>query len=316
MKNSNLNLFSNVNARQKYKLCLVLLCSVLLSLISVISVYVQKKLVDSLNGYDAGGVCTAIFVIAVSSLASIAISGYVDIQKTLLSSETSKQIALVIYDKLKSVRLVELEDKETINLVNRIQTFIPTLSDNILNRLDVVFIVENMLTMVVVLTTIRWYFILIALAFTIPYFALIRTQGFENYRYEVENNTDSRKICYIFDLLTLRNYVKEIRIFRLKDYLQKYYSDLRKGLWANKKSLLWKHSLRTIFITLLKNLSLFICLMITGALIMDNMISLGNFMIVISGIQGVQSAIKELFMLYDKINKEALYKNDLKGFLN
>lgn len=317
MKSKQANRFlRKILGKNKWLFLVIILFSIFSAVISSASVFGEKILIDGISESNIKFAFFAVGILFATFLFSIFTEQASGIFQFKFSTNISEDFNKEIMEKMNRIELHQLENKENLDLIDRMQNIASILSKNTLNRINLLYHFNSLLAMAAIVATIRWYFIGIILVLAIPYYFLIKKQGFEQYRLEAENNTDSRKLTYLFNLLTIRNYAKEIRIFKLVPYLTEKYLKIRDRMWKKEKRLLWKHSLLTAFLTLFKNLALLICFSITCDLILSKETSLGSLLLIVSAAQGMMDSVNQILELLGEQKKQKLYVSDLERFFS
>ena len=310
-----LSMIAEIIGGQKKCLFFLFVFTVISSLLLSMSAYVDKEIVDSIQRFEKNKLLHWISFSVLVEVIVIAISNQLEVQKMEFSYRTSIQFTKKVIHKIKKIRFELLEDKKNLDLIERVYEQSEQFPDMIHQGIRLFSRITVVISYVSVLGTVSWYFSLITIGMTIPYFFMLKRQGFERYEQEVEISTDTRKIDYLFQVLSSREYQKEIKTFQLTTYLSEKYFNIRKKLWKKRKKLLVRHSLMAIVVTFIKNSSFLICMVLTCILIIRKETGLGSFMLVLSVIEGLRNSTLEILELFGDYNEKGFYLSDFYEFM-
>ncbi|MGB8453200.1 MAG: ABC transporter ATP-binding protein [Anaerocolumna sp.] len=294
---------------------------VLNSLIAPVVTWLFKLLVDEISSPEINKVLSnkIIYIIVLYMFLKIitealeVITSHISIK---MNYNINNEISKNVNRKLSKIELEELESPHIYDLLNRIQINISQGALNFINSIvSMITPLFSLLSYMVLLLSINIYFPIISLVATIPYLILVMNQGKDSYFQIVSQSKESRKLDYMYDIMTSREYAKEIRVFNLVDFLNKKTEDIRDNLWKEKYKLLLRYSLRGILIDILRNISLGICLFITCIDVLHDKTSIGNVMLVITSIQAITNNFSTLIGKIASVSKFSLYINDWIEFL-
>ena len=300
---------------QKKCLCLIVIGTIISSLFVSMSAYLDKEIVDSIQAFQKNKLLQWLILNFIVDVLLVLLSNQLEIKRAEFSYETSIQFTKKVIGKIKKLRFEVLEEKENLDRMERVYDQSEQVSDIIHQMIRLFSRITTVISYVIVLGTVAWYFPVITIILTVPYFVMLKKQGFERYEQEVEISTDTRKIGYLFQVLSRREYQKEIKTFALTSYLSNKYFALRKNLWDKRKKLLVRHSLMAIAVTFVKNSSFLICMGITCILIVKGKTSIGSFMLLISVIEGLRNSTVEILEILGSYNEKGLYLHDFYEFM-
>lgn len=302
--------------KSKILLLAMVISYLLVSILTSIIIYLQKVIIDVSLDVAFGDIVKIVFALIILSIIVQLLQKSSSVITYLFSSGITENFNSEVTKKLNTLSLETMEDKNNLDLIDRIQNMTSLLTENLFNSINLMSCIISFIGVAIVLSTVHWYFTCIVVVLSMPYFLLIRHQGFEQYRLEETTNTDTRKLLYLFDVLTVREYAKEVRTFKLREYLSDKYFELRQQLWVQKKALLIKYSIKTIFVTLLKNISLLVCLILTCYFIILGEETIGSLIMVISAVQNMMSQVNSIYTVIGKLHKQKFYLKDLDTFFN
>lgn len=226
----------------------------------------------------------------------------------------NNNLIVILNNKIKNIKLEELEDAKLYDYIDRVYKNIANAATSfisiVLGLLSPIMIIIGYFIAVV---KIKWYFPLIIIITSFPYFCMSLMRIKLNYNQEVELNKKTRQLEYFIDIMTNRKYVKEIRLFNLIDYLNKKIIVLREFIVKKRISLSIKFSLYGLLLSILRNIALCICLYITC---INNSEKVGSIILVIGAIQSIVNNVILLIEQISSIKQYNLYINDWEVFKN
>lgn len=216
-----------------------------------------------------------------------------------------------VNDKLSTIQLEEMENPETYDLIDRslseIATGITSFVQDILSFFQPII---SVITYSIILVQLNlWYPILIIIP-SIPFFYTSLLQGKEKYKQRTIQNREKRQSDYIKNIMTDRRYAKEIKLFRLTDYITHKFTSVNQKLNDEQIKLDIKQSVRMFIINVLRNIALGICLFLCAYDIIYHHRPMGDIHIVISAVNAVISNISNLIIQSTAINTIFYYLND------
>lgn len=233
-----------------------------------------------------------------------------------LKYDINREFTRQVNRKLSVISMEQLEDPSVYDLLDRVQSNVSKgILSYINNSLSVVLPVFSIISYIMLLLHINLYFPLIAVVASVPYLLLMNSQGQKSYFQTVEQSKPLRRLNYMYDILTNRRYAKEIRMFELIDYFNNRTEAIRRDLWKEKFRLLLSYTLGGAFIDLFRNIAMGICLFITCIGVLDNRMSIGDVMLVITSMQAITDGLSNMVNKISSMNNYTLYMEDLMDFL-
>ncbi|AOY75342.1 ABC transporter ATP-binding protein [Clostridium formicaceticum] len=297
---------------------LIIFINILISTKLALSTYYHKTIIDTVSKIPinmdlAFKTLFVLWILEIFILVFNELSAYI---KTIIKYRIDYTISKRITDKMAKIKVEVMENIEIYDLLDRVNSNVPTgIADTILLIIDVFLNIFKIISFSFVLINIKWYFPIVSILTSIPYLFVLSKQGFDTYIMQVAQNKNTRKLNYLFEILTNRVYSKEIRTFNLIDFLVEKIYKIRKTIWDEKIELIYKHSRWTIYINILKNISIGICLFITCIDVIQKRTSLGSVVLVISAIQNMIYSATFIMQYIAKINKQVFYINDFNKFI-
>lgn len=316
------DIFLLIKAPCSRDLIISLILIILSAAIAPLATWIYKILIDDISSNHIFNSIshTIILIIFVYMILNIILEGieilnsHISIRlKYNINSEVTKNIN----NKLSKIQLEELENPRIFDLLDRIQSTVSKEALTFINSFLLVLMpLLSTVTYIILLLNVNVYFPLIAIIATIPYLILTIKQGKNTYFQAVQQSKESRRLRYMYDILTSREHAKEIRLFNLIEYFNDKVDKIRNKLWAEKFKLLIKYCLLGILSDLLRNIALGICLLMTCFDVIHHRTSIGNVILVISSMQAITANLTNIVNKVSSINKFSFYINDWKEFLN
>lgn len=234
-----------------------------------------------------------------------------------LKYNINREFIRQVNKKLSVITMEQLENPAVYDLLERVQSNVNKgILAYINNALSVALPVFSIVSYIVLLININLYFPLIAVAATVPYLFLMNAQGRRSYFHAVEQSKPLRRLNYMYDVLTSRRYAKEIRLFGLIDYLNDRTETIRHEVWKEKFRLLLHYTLGGALVDLFRNMALGICLLITCIGVLEQRMSIGDVMLVITSMQAVTDGLSSMVNKISSMNNYILYMEDMLNFLD
>lgn len=221
-------------------------------------------------------------------------------------------------DKISKIDLIKYESPEIYNLIKRVRDGVDKTS--FAGFGSIIAIITSLVSLignVMILYTIRKYLPAIAFLASLPYAVIVILQGRDNYDYIKESNPLLRKEKYVNDILTSRNVIKEIKFFKLMDYLSIKAEMLRKNIFKLQKKLNTTLLKRDIITNCFRNLSLGICLFIICIETMQGKnTKVGDIVFLINTLQAITSTIVAMSTNINSISEFRYFKKDWNILMN
>lgn len=314
-QNIGFDIAKEIVKNQKKYLFFILIFTIISSACLSVGTYLDKKIVDSIQRLEMDGFLLYLIFSFGMEIIFASVSNQLEVKKMEFSYQTSIQFTKKIIEKIKNISFEVLEERKNLDCMERVYA----LSEEVSNSVDLFLQLFSKITLVVsyavVLGTVAWYFPIITIVLALPYFYMLKLQGLERYRQEVEISTDTRKLSYLFQVLSEREYQKEIKTFHLTKYLYEKYFGIRKKLWEKRKKLLMRHSFMMVVVTLVKNSSFLICMYITCMLVLKQETSIGSFILLISVIDGLRNSTLEILEILGEYNEKGIHIKDIDTFM-
>ena len=220
-----------------------------------------------------------------------------------------------IYNKMQTLKIEYFENAEFYNLLYRIRE---NGANNVIGALTNWFdLVRNLIQVVslsITLMRIHWVFPILTISFSIPYVFLFRKMNFNHYFYLLDHSAKTRKNHYLIDLLTKREYAKEVRIFGLFHYFYDYHVRLRDELFDETYKLVKKYTFYAGIISVFKRIIQVFCFALGIYFISQKMIGIGQYAILYQTIVQIQSALLQTVQCYKSQDNQQYHLDDIAKF--
>ncbi|MFZ3579183.1 ABC transporter ATP-binding protein [Virgibacillus sp. DJP39] len=240
-----------------------------------------------------------------------------DIVDMYLESKTDFILQERTIEKFSSVPLAYFDNNKFYDHRNRLsgnlgrQMFSP-----IKNCFSIIQRVITLVSFLIFLISIHWFFVLFALLTAFPVVYINAKYGRESF-YLIMNQTPlQREASYIMHLLNDRISAKEIRLFNLEKYMlekwkSKYYKNLKETLKLSRKN-----STAIAILEMVTGIVYFAAGLFLIRLLQRGSVLVGDFVAVVQAVQGAQSAINNISQSIAMVYKDHLFIKDIFEFLS
>lgn len=295
---------------------LIFICALTSPIISVlfksiidILVYTDIKVVDMI-------MLKLIFLYGCVSIVNQNIESIIAYMNISISYIIDEYVISKLLDKMNIINLAELENSKTYDIFGMLsQNLAEEIKSVIINLSDIVESVITIITFSLIVFKLNYIFLFIIALSTVPYIAIVLNQGSLEYFYVLENSGESRRFNYFVDVLSSRKNAKEIRFLGIVNFFIDKISSLQKVLWKKKYKLLLNFSIKTISASLIRNVSLGICLFISIREILEGKYGVGNITILVSAIECINNCLSTLVVKIGKKNKIEYLLRDWDKFI-
>ena len=295
---------------------LIFICALTSPIISVlfksiidILVYTDIKVVDMT-------MLKLIFLYGCVSIVNQNIESIIAYMNISISYIIDEYVISKLLDKMNIINLAELENSKTYDIFGMLsQNLAEEIKSVIINLSDIVESVITIITFSLIVFKLNYIFLFIIALSTVPYIAIVLNQGSLEYFYVLENSGESRRFNYFVDVLSSRKNAKEIRFLGIVNFFIDKISSLQKVLWKKKYKLLLNFSIKTISASLIRNVSLGICLFISIREILEGKYGVGNITILVSAIECINNCLSTLVVKIGKKNKIEYLLRDWDKFI-
>ncbi len=242
-----------------------------------------------------------IFVFALAQVGYKAVSNLSNWVNYMFSERLRFVFHDKIYRKMQAIQLEELEDTGVHDLLYRVRkNGVENVKGALAGWFDLAKNTLQVVSLIIVLVQIHWIFALLVTVFSIPYVFLFQKMNFNHYFQLMNQSTKTRKNHYLIDLLTKREYAKELRVFGLFQYFYEYHVRLRDELFEETYGLVKKYTIYAGVISIAKRIVQVLCFAVGIYLVIGHRMNIGQYAVLFHTITQVQ------FMLLNMVEG---YKN-------
>lgn len=291
---------------------------IIIALLTPINSVIYKKVIDNFLAIDKD-INAVIFYTIVSYV------GIQFIQEFLESLQRYVEIKVnygmnnffikLTNNKLNVIGLEEYEKPDVYNLIERLNKKNNEIESVISNIIGIISPLLTIITYIIIMYNIKWYFALLITISFIPYFLIVKKNSENKYNRDIEESKKYRKLKYFDQILSDRLYLKELRIFKAQNYFIRLSENLRNDLCKSQINLVIKNYKTLISPHLFSNFVLALCLiLISYDFIKGNNNSLGDIVLVVNSIQNIESNINIITMNMSNLYDIKFVLKDWKNF--
>ncbi|NNF04547.1 MAG: ABC transporter ATP-binding protein [Rhodothermales bacterium] len=214
-------------------------CLVIQGVLPAITIYLTKVIIDTANEAIGGGlswenvepVAIPAAIMGAALLIGQILSGLIGWIRTAQGELVQDHIKNLIHDKAASVDLEFYETPEYFDEMERANNQAEARSLSILQNLG--NLLRNAITLISIaglLIPYAWWLPLLLLVSTLPALGVVVRHNRKLHAWWHETTEKRRWVTYYDQVLTLRLFAAEVRIFKLNDFFRGAYSRLRKEL--------------------------------------------------------------------------------------
>jgi ATP-binding cassette subfamily B protein len=220
------------------------LISLINGFLPAVSVWITRGLVDSVitaafrPNHPSSGVW--IFVgaqLGVNVVQSL-LSTLSNISQQLLQERVSNRVQVMVLEKANTLDLAFFEDAEFYDKLRNASeesTYKPM--QMISQIFDFVRTLVTLFSMLSLLLSLSWWLAIVALLMPIPSFFSNSRYGWRGYQKMRRESPERRRMHYLFRLLTVDTYNKEVKLFNLAPFFLKQYRELADTFFQEHKTI-------------------------------------------------------------------------------
>ncbi len=221
-----------------------------------------------------------------------------------------------IYAKLEKVAIVSFENARFHDLLYRIrEKGLDGIKAALINWFDFAKNLIQVISLSIILFQIHWIFPTLIIPFSIPYLFFFRKMNFNHYFYLLDNSSKTRKNHYLIDLLTQKEYAKEVRVFGLFPYFYEYHVRLRDELFEETYRLVKKYTVYAGIISVFKRFIQVACIGIGIYFVFQGRMGVGTYAVLYQTLTQIQDALLKMVQSYQSHNNQQYYLEDIAEFL-
>lgn len=267
--------------------------------VSVLSPFISvcyKKIIDYITVSSETGIVYKVILnyVIIQALLEIIenISLHIDAKKDL---ELNQFFAHQINKKISRIRLEYFENTKVFDLINRISQYG---TNNIFDFFEYLsaFIspVVSIVTYSFIVSDINAFLPLLLIGSSLPnlYYQIKLNRNI--YKIAKEDTKKKRLIEHFVDVLSNREYAKEVRLFHLVDFISNKIRLLRIEVYQNNKNHEIERIKKSCIVQIMQNISMIVCLIYTTTLIFQGKTNIGSFVLVYNGLKSVTQNIDNI----------------------
>lgn len=222
-----------------------------------------------------------------------------------------------VISKATRLELATYETSNLYDLMQRVNMGIGFKTKSITDAIvDIIVNIFSVISLAMLLITGVAWLPMIMLVASVPLLILFYKQTNQSYNLLKQQAKDERVLEYHFQLITERQYAKEIKIFGLGEYFIKQWQDLFNKLKKNEVNLLVQQKKHTLYFQLLSTLSITLSIVYLVYVAYLGGIKLSELIVFFSGTIMFQKRIEELIASFANLRTQLLFAVDLKQFLD
>lgn len=209
------------------------LISLVNGFLPALSVWITRGLVDSVitaafrPNHPSAGVWIFVGAQLGVNVAQSLLSTLSNIAQQLLQERVSNRVQVMVLEKANTLDLAFFEDSEfydTLRNASEESTYKPM--QMISQLFDFVRTLVTLFSMLSLLLSLTWWLAIVALLMPIPSFLSNSRYGWRGYQKMRRESPERRRMQYLFRLLTVDTYNKEVKLFNLAPFFLKQYREL------------------------------------------------------------------------------------------
>lgn len=255
----------------------------------------------------------AVFILEVLSLISNRIS---EIINSIHNDKISYFINVQTMEKTKTLDIAFFDSPDFYNLLQLAKRDSHALQVFAWLSLGIIKSSIQIISTTIILINLFWFFPLLIIALSIP--SIIMEKKFIDHLYNwgINSVPEERKMDYINELLTEREYAKEIRLFNIFDYLFKSYTQYWKTWFDEKIRITKKKSIWVSFYSILPQIGVTLVVVYITINIIYKQSTIGDYSFYTGSASQLVGAISSLIMVVANIYDNGLRIDNYKKFIN
>ena len=297
----------------KGKAVCVVFLYLLISLIPSLLLIINRKVFDlfSAEVFSFAVVSALIAFFAFLQIFSKALSLIQKRLMSLISHGIQTEIQKELQSKMFRMSYIEFDSSDTLDLVERVSKNIPEkCSSSVFMIMDVVSVIIQLFTAVIILVDIHWLVPVILIAFTIPYIFLYKKMCFDNYFKEINQGKKQRKNWYLIKML----FDKELKVYDCFQYLGEKEKRINEELHFENYEIAKKYSLLGVLLEIIKSIGKGLCMLLTVFLIIYRGAGLSAFTVLMQAMDSMQSCLMDIFSKFRDFSSLNLVFQDYEKF--
>lgn len=302
------------------RITIVIIASIIVTILSPLLSYITKLIFDEFAvAYNSSisnekEIIVLLIVFAAISLIIVFLNKLCNIENEYIHHDTSCKINNHIFEKIKRIRYEFFEEPKTYDIISRVSKNCPKVYSLLNSIIDLVMAVISTITFALLLSSIKWYFVIVILVPNSLYVYAEMKNTLERYYLEINQTNDYRKLDYLHDLFRDKKTNKEIRAYGISSVLLNRYSNLREKLYKEGIKLLFKQSLLSFFLLFISKIGLFICLYLTCVAFVNGENTVGDVTLLLTAGTAFSTSFYKIFSNINLTNIQIVYLDDWECF--
>lgn len=308
---------SLMNSKMKFLFFIEIVLLLLVSFLPSIIVYYEMELFNYIGIEDKEllSIFKIIFLIVIVNIIACIIDMVFDHVKYNFNEKFRLSFKKSIFIKINRIEVGVVDDPNFYDVLSRIkEDGSNQMMGNLTGWFELGKDLIRVISLSLVLIRIHWIFPIINIALSIPYIILFRKMNYNHYFTIMNNSKKTRKNHYIIDLLTKREYRKEVQLFGLYDYLYQYHEKMRDELFFETYTLVKKYTIYAGIISIAKRFVQVLCLGLGIYFVYNNYIELGMYAILVQTVSQIQSYLLSATDNYKALHNHKYHLNDIWAF--
>lgn len=222
-----------------------------------------------------------------------------------------------IYQKLKFIPQSQFDNPDFQNHLNRVNSSVAAQFMSPINSFLSLFQgIIILISFMMYLLAIHWILVLLSVLFVCPFLFWQIRMGKGIFSLHVRQSAQSREVYYLKNILSDRNYAKELKIFQLQDYFVNRWIEKYSLIVDQAKKQYKKQSFLTITQSSFKTIVYSAISYILILLLKEKHLPIGSFVTSGMAVQGVQNSSEQIVRSISSIYEETLYISDYYKFMD
>ncbi len=285
--------------------------------------WITKLLIDSiaLLIQDGSAILLRHVIFLVGLQAVIYLAGHLlnlgrEVISTLLGELLRINISLKVIDKTNKLEYACFEDPVFYNkLYNAFLEAGSRPLDIVMQFFSLGQAVIALFSILFILLQLHWGIIILIIVTMIPLLLVQNKFGYDYYWMMRERAPDLRKQEYINMLMISDWLIKEIRLFKLEDFLKNLYKLFFKRFYSENRKLIIKRNVQIGIVTIFSGIGWFAAAIYVAYSAFKKKITIGDFALYIQAISTLQNQINAIMTSISSVYKNSLYIGNLFEFM-
>ncbi|MDU5723748.1 MAG: ABC transporter ATP-binding protein [Clostridium butyricum] len=304
--------------KSKFKMILWIILNIITSLTPSLLIILNRNIINYIKEKESYEmIILLLLLVGFLQIIIALLSLYTNYIYEIIKKDIDYYIYRRLYEKLTITPLERFEDNEYFNTVTMAQRAVQMNGVyNIKYIIDIFKAFITMLSVVMVLLIIHWSLPIALIISMVPGFVGTIIAKSIDYKNNVDLLPSERMQSYISSLFFNKNFLKEAKIFKLRDYLLTKWSEIFKNIKNAKIKILAKESKITFIGNNVIQISTVIVNIYLVYNIFSSKITLGDYVALTEAIVVLQSELGNIAMNVGELFEIGLYNKSLMTIIN